>query len=342
MIRPHPKSTTVRAERPRHTSFRTYPAILALAALGLAACGSEDSPPPQSTASPSVTKVALTPDVLAGPKAKDLFGAKSQPATGKPAVYGSYAKGCAAGLVELPESGPTWQAMRLSRNRNWGHPETIDYIEDLSGKVAALPGWNGLYIGDISQPRGGPMITGHQSHQLGLDIDIWMRPPDNLRLSRGDREAISSTSVRSGDQRNVSTTWTPQHGEVLKMAAQDSRVDRIFVTPPAKLMLCRNAKPSDTAWLQKIRPYWGHHYHFHVRLKCPAGSPGCVTQRPTVNDLSNGGNGCDSSLTWWVTDALAPPKPSTTPAKPAPKKRGARDYVLAELPAQCSAVLNAP
>lgn len=324
--------------------FRSYSVALILAATVLTACGGEDPPAVQQTASPQVTQAALTPEILAGPKAKDLFGAKSTATSSAPAVYGRYAKGCAAGLVQLPETGPTWQAMRLSRNRNWGHPETIDYIKDLSAKVARLPGWEGLYIGDISQPRGGPMITGHQSHQLGLDIDIWMRPPDSLRLSPSSREAISSVSIRSGDQRGTSNTWTPQHAEVLKMAAQDPRVDRIFVTAPAKLMMCRYATPSDTAWLQKIRPYWGHHYHFHVRLKCPKGSSGCVTQTPTVAELSKGGNGCDSSLTWWVTDALSPPKPKPgdKPAKPAPKKRGARDYVLAELPSQCSAVLNAP
>jgi hypothetical protein len=39
-------------------------------------------------------------------------------------------------------------------------------------------GWGkGLYIGDISQPRGGPMTSGHASHQIGLDADIWMLPP---------------------------------------------------------------------------------------------------------------------------------------------------------------------
>jgi penicillin-insensitive murein DD-endopeptidase len=51
---------------------------------------------------------------------------------------GSYAKGCAAGLVELPETGPTWQAMRLSRNRNFGHPVMIEYLMDLRPPPAAI------------------------------------------------------------------------------------------------------------------------------------------------------------------------------------------------------------
>ena len=119
----------------------------------------------------------------------------------------------------------------------------------------------------------------------------------------------------------------------------DPRVDRIFVTPPVKIEFCKTAKRSDAKWLQKIRPIYGHNYHFHVRLKCPKGARGCVTQSPSVNELSKGGTGCDASLQWWVTDYLNPPK-STKPAAPAPKKRGARDYTMADLPNQCGAVLS--
>ena len=66
--------------------------------------------------------------------------------------------------------------MRPSRNRNWGHPDVISYIIDLS-ESAKKVGWKGLYIGDIAAPRGGPMPYGHQSHQTGLDVDIWLTPP---------------------------------------------------------------------------------------------------------------------------------------------------------------------
>ena len=114
---------------------------------------------------------------LSTKEAKHLFGAVERGSKQRPAPHGSYAKGCVAGAEQLAATGPTWQAMRLSRNRNWGHPIAIDFIQDLSAKAARQSGWNGLYIGDISQPRGGPMLTGHASHQIGLDIDIWMRLP---------------------------------------------------------------------------------------------------------------------------------------------------------------------
>jgi len=244
--------------------------------------------------------------------------------------------------VELPETGPSWQAMRLSRNRNWGHVETINYVIWLSGEAQRI-GWRGLYIGDISQPRGGPMTSGHASHQIGLDADIWMLPPRRLNLGRAERENLSSISVRTEDQRTINANWTAQHHALLKIAASDPRVDRIFVAAAVKIEMCRTATRSDRDWLQRIRPITGHNYHFHVRLKCPAGSRECVTQTPNVADLSNGGDGCDETLNWWVTDFLNPPPrdPNAAPAPSTPRARHPREFTMADLPASCAGVLAA-
>jgi penicillin-insensitive murein DD-endopeptidase len=274
--------------------------------------------------------------------ANKLFAAVKSPSAQDSMPIGTYARGCAAGNVELPETGPTWQAMRLSRNRNYGQPELVQFLEDLS-LTATKIGWKGLYIGDMGQPRGGPMNSGHASHQIGLDADIWMLKPASLTLSRSEREKISSVAVRSADQRSVTKYYSPQHAALLKAAASDPRVDRIFVAAAVKIAMCKTAKASDTKWLQKIRPLYGHDTHFHVRLKCPAGATQCQTQKPSVATLSNGGNGCDETLTYWVSDAyLNPPKPkpSKKPSKPRPVVKSARNYVLADLPSQCVAVLS--
>lgn len=77
---------------------------------------------------------------LAETRANALFGAFDVASQQAPMPIGSYAKGCAAGLVQLPETGPTWQAMRLSRNRNWGQPEMVQFLAELS--VAATK-WAG-------------------------------------------------------------------------------------------------------------------------------------------------------------------------------------------------------
>ena len=274
--------------------------------------------------------------------ANKLFGAVDAPSQQDPMPVGSYAKGCAAGLQELPETGPTWQAMRLSRHRNFGQPAMIGFLEDLS-VMATHVGWPGIYVGDISQPRGGPMTSGHASHQIGLDADIWWLRPRSLALSADQRENISSIPVRSADQKSVTKDWTPDRAALLQMAASDPRVDRIFVAAAVKIALCQSATKADKKWLQKIRPIGGHDTHFHVRLKCPKGARLCETQKPTVADLSNGGDGCDDTLMWWVSDDYLHPKPSKKKPEDddTPKKKGPRQYTMADLPKQCMDVLKA-
>jgi penicillin-insensitive murein endopeptidase len=273
--------------------------------------------------------------------ANKLFGAAVAPSQQKSMPIGSYAKGCAAGMMELPETGPTWQAMRLSRNRNFGQPVMIQFLTDLSAEAAAMGWGKGLYIGDISQPRGGPMTSGHASHQIGLDADIWWLAPKRLNLSRSERESLSSIPMRSADQLSVTEAWGPKARALLQTAASDPRVDRIFVAAAIKLEICKTATRADKKWLRKLRPVAGHDTHFHVRLKCPKGARLCETQTPTVEDLSNGGDGCDDTLAWWVTDYLNPPKATKKKKtdEDAPRKRGPREFTMADLPRQCKDVL---
>ncbi|MBR2573367.1 MAG: penicillin-insensitive murein endopeptidase [Loktanella sp.] len=286
--------------------------------MGLAAC-QQDSPQIAVTQNAGDTRVA-----------KVLFGAAPRPTAQSPAALGGYSQGCQAGAVALPETGPTWQAMRLSRNRNWAQPVTVDYVQDLSRFAATLPGWNGIYVGDLSQPRGGPMLTGHASHQTGLDADIWMLPATRLDLSRAEREAISSISMRRANGAYVNSDWTPQHEALIRAAASDPRTARIFVFPGAKVAMCQNATV-DRSWLNKVRPWYGHHYHFHVRLNCPAGDATCVDQAPPP-----AGDGCAEAQDW-VNTILNPPPPD--PTAPPALPRG--ELTMASLPGQCLGVLNA-
>ncbi|MEM6478664.1 MAG: penicillin-insensitive murein endopeptidase [Pseudomonadota bacterium] len=301
---------------------------LALLAV-LAACGpaSERADTQAAQASPAVARVASS-----GPPAKQLFGAAREGSAQAPQAVGGYARGCQAGAVALAESGPTWQAMRLSRNRYWAQPVTVDYVKELSRRVARLPGWEGIYVGDMSQPRGGPMLTGHRSHQSGLDIDIWMLPPQRLDLSVSERENISSISMRRNAGAFTNDRWTQSHRDVLKLAASDPRVARIFVFPGAKVDMCAR-ETGNRDYLRKIRPWWGHHYHFHVRLNCPRGDSGCIDQTPPPP-----GDGCAEAQSW-VDRILNPPPPQPRdPNAPAPQPR--RELRLADLPAQCATILN--
>ncbi|MDB5582628.1 MAG: penicillin-insensitive murein endopeptidase, partial [Bradyrhizobium sp.] len=131
--------------------------------------------------------------------AKELFGRKVLPAAMPTHVVGFYAKGCIAGAEGLPINGEAWQVMRLSRNRYWAHPDMVALVKRLAGKARKEAGWPGILVGDMSQPRGGPMITGHASHQVGLDADIWLTPMPNRQLSRNEREEMSAVMMVRAD-----------------------------------------------------------------------------------------------------------------------------------------------
>src|SRR2546423_10837800 len=164
-----------------------------------------------------------------GTPAKELFGRKMTPAPIATRTIGFYAKGCLAGAVALPVNGKTWQVMRVSRNRNWGHPRLVEFLERLAGK-APQTGWRGLLVGDMSQPRGGPMLGGHASHQVGLDVDIWLTPMPERELNRLEREEMMATMIVREDRRDVDPkVWTRAHVNLIRAAAKDPEVARIFV-----------------------------------------------------------------------------------------------------------------
>jgi penicillin-insensitive murein endopeptidase len=264
--------------------------------------------------------------------ARELFARKILPAAMPTRVVGFYAKGCIAGAEALPINGDTWQVMRLSRNRNFAHPDLVALLKRLSAKAHKDAGWPGILVGDMSQPRGGPMITGHASHQVGLDADIWLTPMPNRRLSREEREEMSAVMMVREDRRDIDPkVWTPTHLAVIRDAAQEPTVERIFVNAAIKKALCREAR-GDRGWLSKVRPMYGHDYHFHIRIKCPPGSGECESQPPPKES-----EGCSAGdLAYWFKDSVLHPKPPKTPPKPKPP------MTLAQLPAACRQVLAAP
>lgn len=258
--------------------------------------------------------------------AKELFGRRTAPASMAARSIGSYARGCLAGGVALPVDGEAWQVMRLSRNRNWGHPKLVAFMERLAKRVPSINGWPGLLVSDMAQPAGGPMITGHASHQIGLDADVWLSPMPDRRLTRQEREEMSATDMVRADLLDVEpSVWTPQHTALIRAVSLEPEVARIFVNPAIKRALCRDAG-RDRGWLTKVRPMWGHNYHFHIRLACPEGETACGDQDPP-----GGGDGCGAELDRWLTPDMLHPKPG--PKRP--------PLTMAQLPPECSRVLVA-
>jgi penicillin-insensitive murein endopeptidase len=283
--------------------------------------GSVEPKPLPTLANPGDPKIA----------AKELFARKLLPTARPTQVIGAYNKGCIAGAAQMPITGDTWQVMRLSRNRNWGHPDLVALLKRLSVKAHKDAGWPGILVGDMGQPRGGPALSGHASHQIGLDADVWLTPmPDHL-FSRQEREETSATMMVRDDRLDIDPkVFTPGHVAVIRDAAMEPSVQRIFVNPAIKKALCREAK-GDRSWLSKVRPWYGHDYHFHIRMRCPEGSKECKGQPD-----QDGGESCSTSdLAYWFKDSIIHPEPPKEPETPA------HGMTLAQLPTDCRAVLNA-
>jgi len=267
-------------------SPRSRPTSRALLALALATLivGCEAAPPRVETSAPAVGPPPVA--VVAGSAQAQFSAVRLPAAISGPGVIGSYSKGCLARAEALPLDGPHWQVMRTSRNRYWGHPSLIAFIKTLAERESQA-GWQGLLVGDLGQPRGGPSPTGHASHQIGLDVDIWLTPAPARRYSDAERETTPAPSMLQAQSIEVDhNVFTPAHAELIKRAAQFGEVERIFVNPGIKKALCDRAG-SDRDWLAKVRPWRGHDEHMHVRLRCPAGETMCTSQ-----DEPPAGDGC--------------------------------------------------
>ncbi|MDP2410263.1 MAG: penicillin-insensitive murein endopeptidase [Pseudolabrys sp.] len=312
----------------------------------VAAVAPVEPPQPAPATAPVITETPAapveTPPAVTGKNdtlpAKQLFAAKQLPSLGKAMAIGYYPRGCLSGGVELAVNGPTWQVMRLSRNRNWGHPSLIRFLEEFAPRAAKATGWKGILVGDLSQPRGGPTPFGHVSHQTGLDVDIWFMPMPDRTLSKEEREKLTAINVVSDDWKQLNPKyWTPQHIAFIKTAAEQPNVERVLVNAVIKQEICRVETKNREGWMSKVRPWYGHHDHIHVRLKCPADSPHCRAQPAVPDD-----DGCGKeALAHWFSDKVLrkPPKRIGPPPKPA---KPPKPMTLADLPPACRDVLAAP
>lgn len=279
---------------------------------------------------------AATPDADAAPAPAPKQGVVAKqwqqqrvPSAGPAQSIGGYSLGCVRGAATLPASGIGYEVLKLERNRRFGHPALIDYVQRLA--VAARTAKLGLLVvGDLSQPRGGPTPSGHRSHQSGLDVDLGYVAPANARaghLSARLRERLSPPVVVNLKTHQTTSAWTPTIVNLLALAATDPMVDRIFVNPAIKQRLCEDPTTAQAPWQSRLRPWWAHHDHFHVRLKCPDDSPLCVPQEPPAD------NGCGATLAWWFSpdaEATRSKKKDAESAEPEP-----------QLPPACADVLQA-
>lgn len=254
------------------------------------------------------------------------FGKVKTPTRGEVKVIGGYSAGCIAGAEKMSISGPGWEIVRVSRNRMYGHPILISLLKRAAETLG--PDSSPMIVGDMSQPRGGPMTSGHTSHQMGLDVDIWFQSlPRGTKMTDKLRETIPLVSVLGRDYKSVDPKkWNKQFEQLMLWFAEQPEVDRIFVNAAIKKMLCA-AYPDDIR-LKKLRPWYGHNEHFHVRLACPAGQEACVPQKPVE------GIDCeDDKFAYWLSDSVIDDLKNPKPPRPAK---------IVKLPIECKAVVRAP
>ena len=193
--------------------------------------------------------------------------------------------GCLKGAAVLPKQAKDMVITRPERNRVFGHPALIAYLKAMA-KGLGQAGLGPLHVGDLGQPIGGPTPTGHRSHQNGLDVDLWFAP---VKDPKGPAPVLVDLKTTK-----LLPAWNKKVIDRLRLFAAAPDVDRIFVHPAIKRALCREAPGP---WLHVLRPWWGHHDHLHVRLRCPPDSPACQDGSPLPE-----GDGCDKHLDWWCSE----------------------------------------
>ena len=270
--------------------------------------------------------------------AKKVFSSMMGPTTSlKPRAIGFYAKGCMAGGTALPINGPAWQVMRLSRNRNWGQPELVALVERLATEAKEQDGWNGLLVGDLSQPRGGPMPSGHASHQVGLDADIWLTPAPDRILTNKEREEMQRQLV-------VKSRKAIDHVGVDGSPCAPHQAGRILSAKWRASSFIRRSRRSSANGPRETAPGWPRcapitgttttSTSASIARQVPR--PARTSRRPHPKD----GTGCGEELAYWMGDKPWP-KPAQARAQAAKARKPAPPLTLAALPAECRAVVTA-
>ncbi len=253
----------------------------------------------------------------------DEWAKISEPSPGPAKVIGFYSAGCLDGAHKLTLDGPGFTFMRTSRKKYYGHPEMENYLQNLSARLQKqkLPL---MLVGNVSPPRGGPMAIGHNSHQGGIDVDIWFLMRSKRPTPQQKESMTAPLFVKN--RKTLKSNWSPSQVKLIATAADFENVNRIFVAPAIKKYFCEHFPKAP--WLYRIRAWWGHEEHLHVRLNCPADSPLCQTQTP----LNPADPGCGEELDWWFSQEADDEwqKMITSPV----------ERTFPQLPAECEALVR--
>ncbi len=233
--------------------------------------------------------------------------------SGVPEVIGNYNNGCINNSVAASFKSPYYQIYRPQSRRYFGDPSMIAFLDRLSKRAHNI-GFKSMLVGDISSQYGGPLNTGHASHQIGLDVDIEF-----------NHNRLTDKQLRGGGQahilvdkgaRHANSKFTKAYYDLIMAAAHDPDVERIFVSPAIKITMCDMTKNEDEQpFLRKIRPWYGHTEHFHVRLRCPIHSPLCQKQEPP-SPMHSIADEKEEALSWYKPAPVNAPTSGVKHTKP--------------------------
>jgi penicillin-insensitive murein endopeptidase len=217
---------------------------------------------------------------------------------GSSQARGSYARGSLRNAEELEVEGPGYVRLFRSRNRNFGTQDLIELIVSLGKTLIHLhPESERIQVGDLAAIEGGP-ISGHGSHQNGLDVDLSFFRANRLEQPISDESGFREVFVVGG--KLTENFDIPRNWNFFEAAARSGKVQRMFVDGAIKRQYCRwflaqsresDLAPEVVATLRRLRPYANHDDHIHIRLYCPASSPDCRVQEEVAP-----GSGCSEVM----------------------------------------------
>ena len=167
------------------------------------------------------------------------------------------------------------------------------------------------------------MLTGHTSHQVGLDADIWLTPMPDRILTPQEREDMTAVSMLKDPFSVDPAIFTTMQMKLIRRAASYPQVARIFVHPAIKKALCEHAKRDRQGHVLArqgaalVEPPLPLPYPAHLPARC-----GRLREPEDVS----GDNGCGQELTNWYAmlkkSAIESAKP--VPPEPSPGRASRR------------------
>lgn len=171
------------------------------------------------------------------------------------------------------QTQPWVELVNINNKRYYGTYELVELILSIGYAAKEMNISQKLQVNTLSQKSGGP-LSGHKSHQNGLDADIGFFVKD-FRKEMSFPKVVVGNAMTS----NFLAKETLLLFKSLIKNSKSAVVDRIFVHPTIKAGLCKKAvemglvdakytSGEGVEILRRLRPLEGHDNHFHLRIKC--------------------------------------------------------------------------